>query len=37
MAVSFLAAGANDVLVNEADAWPLVKLDALSEVLRHGQ
>jgi hypothetical protein len=30
MAVSFLAAGANDVLVNEAEACPLVKFEALS-------
>jgi hypothetical protein len=30
MAVSFLAAGANDVLVKEADACPLVKFEALS-------
>lgn len=30
MAVSFFAAGANDVLVKEAEACPLVKFDALS-------
>jgi hypothetical protein len=30
MAVSFLAAGASDVLVKEADACPFVKFDALS-------